>query len=114
LHPQIHDQAGLGWSMNRRNSSLLLRIVLLSCAQIPIGWPALEYEARANVPVALVCNEAPQGLDENDMAAICEARMRAEAERENCAQNISCKHEWRDVIDAWEDQRARISNASRK
>ncbi len=100
--------------MSRRNSSLLLRIALLSGAQMLTGWLGLENEARATVPAALICNEAPEGLDENDMAAICEARRRAEAERENCVQNISCKHEWRDVIEAWKDQRARISNASRK
>jgi hypothetical protein len=54
------------------------------------------------------------GVAENDEAAICEARKRADAERADCEQNISCKHEWRDLIEAWEDQRAHISEASRK
>jgi hypothetical protein len=55
-----------------------------------------------------------EGVDENDRAAICDARKRADAKRENCAQNIAREHEWRDVIEAWEAQRARISNALRK
>jgi len=98
--------------MNRRNSRLLMTLALLGGAQIHVGCPWLEYAARAAVLGTLVCNEA--GVDENDEAAICEARKRADAERADCAQNISCKHEWRDVIEAWEDQRAHVTQASRK
>jgi hypothetical protein len=98
--------------MNRRNFRLLTTLALLGGAQMHIGCAGLEYAARAAVLGTLACNEA--GVDENDEAAICEARKRADAERADCAQNISCKHEWRDVIEAWEDQRAHISEASRK
>ena len=98
--------------MNRGSSRLLTTLALLGSAQMHVGCPGLEYSARAAVLGTLACNEA--GVDENDEAAICEARKRADAERADCAQNISCKHEWRDVIEAWEDQRAHVSEASRK
>jgi hypothetical protein len=100
--------------MYRRNSRLLVKLALLGCAQMQIGWPWLEYAARAAVPAALACDEAPQGVDENEMAAICEARKRADAEQEKCAQGISCEHEWRDVMEAWEAQRVRVSKVSRE
>ncbi len=99
--------------MDRRNFRLLLKLALLGGAQILIGWPGFEYAARADVPVAPICKESQQGVDPNDMAAICEARKRADAERASCAQNLPCKHEWRDLIEAWEDQRAHVNKASR-
>jgi hypothetical protein len=89
-----------------------MTLAVLGGAQMCVGCPGLEYAARAAALGTLVCNEA--GVDENDEASICEARKRADAERADCAQNISCKHEWRDVIEAWEDQRAHVSQASRK
>ena len=90
---------------------LLTTLVLVSSAQMPFGCLSLEYAARADV-LGTPCNEA--GAEENDRAAICEARKRADAERAECEQRISCKHEWRDLIEAWEDQRAHISKASGK
>jgi hypothetical protein len=75
--------------MNRRNSRLLMTLALLGGAQMHIGCPGLEYAARAANLKTLVCNET--GVDENDEAAICEGRKRADAERADCAQNISCK-----------------------
>lgn len=99
--------------MKRGNFRLLTTLALLGGAQMQVGCLAIEFTARADVPGTLVCNEAG-GAVENDEAAICEARKLADAERADCEQHISCKHEWRDLLKAWEDQHAHISEASRK
>jgi hypothetical protein len=100
--------------MSRRNFRLLITLALLGGAQSLIGWPRFEYTALADAPAAPICEEPQQGVDPNDLAAICEARQRADAERASCAQNLPCKHEWRDLIEAWEGQRASINKASRQ
>jgi hypothetical protein len=93
---------------------VLMKLALLGFAQAQISWLGFECTAQATILAVPVCDEAPQGVDESDMPAICEARKRADAERANCAQNISCEHEWSDVMEAWEAQRVHVSKASRK